>query len=219
MAEYRLEDLARESGVSTRNIRAYRERGLLHPPRRAGRTVLYDEVHLERLTMISELLGRGFTFTHIADFLARMDEGRDVADILGLRPASHDGPAAVRLPGLDPAGAAARRLVELGVAEVADGSVMLTDAGVADAVAAAPDRELYVDAVVRILDTATPAIDELARRVVESLENHLASQTDSTDLPALSTALRTYRDAAVRLTALRLDSALRVSDREDADAT
>ena len=36
LAEYRLDDLARISGVSSRNIRAYRERGLLDPPRTAG---------------------------------------------------------------------------------------------------------------------------------------------------------------------------------------
>ena len=41
LAEYRLEELARVSGVSVRNIRAYRERGLLDPPRRDGRAALY----------------------------------------------------------------------------------------------------------------------------------------------------------------------------------
>src|SRR5690349_10951820 len=38
LAEYRLDDLARISGVTARNIRAYRERGLLDPPRRVGRS-------------------------------------------------------------------------------------------------------------------------------------------------------------------------------------
>ena len=37
MAEYRINDLAQESGVSVRNIRVYQERGLLPPPVRRGR--------------------------------------------------------------------------------------------------------------------------------------------------------------------------------------
>ena len=53
MAEYRLEDLAAVSGVSARNIRAYRERGLLDPPRRVGRSALYDDYHLSQLNTIS----------------------------------------------------------------------------------------------------------------------------------------------------------------------
>ena len=41
-ASYRIDDLARVSGVTVRNIRAYQERGLLHPPRRAGRVASFD---------------------------------------------------------------------------------------------------------------------------------------------------------------------------------
>ena len=37
--EYRIEELARLAGTTTRNIRVYRDRGLLHPPLRVGRLV------------------------------------------------------------------------------------------------------------------------------------------------------------------------------------
>ena len=46
MAEYRLEEIAKASGVNVRNIRAYRERGLLDPPRREGRSAFYGDHHL-----------------------------------------------------------------------------------------------------------------------------------------------------------------------------
>ncbi|PRC58401.1 MerR family transcriptional regulator, partial [Mycobacterium sp. ITM-2017-0098] len=35
--EYRIDELARLAGTTTRNIRVYRDRGLLHPPLRVGR--------------------------------------------------------------------------------------------------------------------------------------------------------------------------------------
>ena len=83
--EYRLDDLARMSGVSARNIRAYRERGLLDPPRREGRSAFYDGYHLAQLQTINELLGRGFTSAHVAEFFETMRAGGSVADLLGLQ--------------------------------------------------------------------------------------------------------------------------------------
>ncbi len=85
MAEYRIDELAQVSGVSSRNIRAYRERGLLEPPRRAGRTAIYGDDHLTQLQIINRLLGRGFNSAHIADFFRAIRGGDDLADLLGLR--------------------------------------------------------------------------------------------------------------------------------------
>ena len=87
LAEYRLDDLARISGVSSRNIRAYRERGLLDPPRRQGRSAFYDDYHLSQLKTINQLLRKGFNSAHIAEFFARMREGHDLAAILGVQQA------------------------------------------------------------------------------------------------------------------------------------
>ncbi|TFW32217.1 MerR family transcriptional regulator, partial [Pseudomonas fluorescens] len=51
LAEYRLDELAQLSGVNARNIRAYRERGLLDPPRRVGRSAYYDDAHVAQLRL------------------------------------------------------------------------------------------------------------------------------------------------------------------------
>ena len=96
LAEYRLDDLARISGVSSRNIRAYRERGLLDPPRRQGRSAFYDDYHLSQLKTINQLLRKGFNSAHIAEFFARMREGHDLAAILGVQQAILGG--APRIP-------------------------------------------------------------------------------------------------------------------------
>lgn len=221
MAEYRLEELARLSEVSARNIRAYRERGLLDPPKRAGRTALYGDSHLAQLKMISELLGRGFTMTHIAEFFARMNDGHDVADILGLQRAVVGPPrgsraesAPLRSLPLDPAGDDAARLVDLGLAEVIDGALVVIDPDLADVVAAAPDQPLYVETILRIQETSKTAVDDLARRVVNSLLEQLLARfgADFIPKPADMTELRgliqAYQDLAITLTSLNLEQAL-----------
>ncbi len=76
VAEYRLDDLAKVSGVSARNIRAYRERGLLDPPRRVGRSAYYDDYHVSQLKTITRLLRKGFSSAHIAEFFESMRQRR-----------------------------------------------------------------------------------------------------------------------------------------------
>ncbi len=128
LAEYRLDDLARISGVSSRNIRAYRERGLLDPPRRQGRSAFYDDYHLSQLKTINQLLRKGFNSAHIAEFFARMREGHDLAAILGFSRRFWAGaqtiPAAAAVAlDLDPGCDEAQRLVSCGLAELVENSV------------------------------------------------------------------------------------------------
>nr|WP_171166864.1 MerR family transcriptional regulator [Streptomyces sp. I05A-00742] len=77
-------DLAREAGITVRTLRFYRERGLVPPPRRAGRIAWYNEDHLTRLRTIAALLERGHTLGGIADLMAAFEGGRSVAELLGL---------------------------------------------------------------------------------------------------------------------------------------
>ncbi|MFC9997360.1 MerR family transcriptional regulator [Nocardia sp. NPDC127526] len=88
MAEYRIDDLARAAGTTTRNVRAYQERGLLPTPtRRSGRALIYDDSHLARLRIIDALLQRGFTIAHITDFITSWETGKDLSEVLGLQQA------------------------------------------------------------------------------------------------------------------------------------
>src|SRR6201995_846000 len=117
------------SGVSARNIRAYRERGLLDPPRRVGRSAYYDDYHLSQLKTINQLLRRGFNSAHIAEFFTSMRQGADLADILGIQkailgPPPDDGgdahAGAGDAPGvdIDPECDEARTLVRRGLGDV-----------------------------------------------------------------------------------------------------
>jgi DNA-binding transcriptional MerR regulator len=83
MADMRIDELARRSGVTTRNIRAYRERGLLPDPKRVGRIALYGDQHLARLRIIKHLLDRGYSLANIDEMLDAWEEGAGIETLLG----------------------------------------------------------------------------------------------------------------------------------------
>ena len=85
--EYRIEELARLAGTTTRNIRVYRDRGLLHPPLRVGRIALFNDTHLTRLRLITSMLDRGYNIAHVHEMLSAWEQGKDLGDMLGLESA------------------------------------------------------------------------------------------------------------------------------------
>ena len=224
MAEYRLDDLARISGVSARNIRAYRERGLLDPPRRVGRSAYYDDYHLSQLKTINQLLRRGFNSAHIAEFFASMRQGADLADILGIQQAvlgpraaevieeaSSEKPAA----GIDPDSAEARKLIEYGLAQLANGEVVLTDRTMAAIVARTPEPLRYVRVILRMFDATRGSIETLAADFVRALQDLYTGRFGAAHVPKaeemaeLSRVVLDYRDLGSRVVAFRLDEAMR----------
>lgn len=129
MGTYRVDELARLAGTSVRNIRAYRERGLLSAPQLSGRTGWYDDGHLARLRLLTRLLERGYTLANIAELLGAWEAGRPVEDVLGIeqlltRTLVQDEPTVVSLSALagllhvEEAEVPLERLCALGLAEV-----------------------------------------------------------------------------------------------------
>ena len=226
LAEYRLDDLARISGVSARNIRAYRERGLLDPPRRVGRSAYYDDYHLSQLKTINQLLRKGFNSAHIAEFFASMRQGADLADILGIQQAvlgprtdeareaaegSGDQPAA----GIDPDSVEARKLLDYGLAELAEGRVVLNDRTMAAIVARTAEPLPYVRVILRMFDATRESIDTLAADFVHAFEQSYTTRFGSAHVPKpeemaeLSRIVLDYRDLGNRVVAVRLAEAMR----------
>jgi DNA-binding transcriptional MerR regulator len=231
LTEYRLDELAEASGVSARNIRAYRERGLLDPPRRVGRSAFYDDYHLSQLRTINQLLRRGFNSAHIAEFFASMREGADLADILGIQRAvlgpqqGHDGPedrpATNRVAGsaryiVDIAADSveARRLIDHNLAELVDGNVALRDAKIGEIVGRASDQRLYVRALLQIYEVTSDAVDGLAAGFVRQLEEFVGARfgkdhtTQPDEIAELSKIVHDYRDLWSSVVSDRLDSSL-----------
>ena len=78
-----IDELARQGGTTTRNVRAYQTRGVLDPPEVIGRVGYYSEEHLTRLKLISSLQERGFGLQAINDLLSAWGSGASLSDVLG----------------------------------------------------------------------------------------------------------------------------------------
>jgi DNA-binding transcriptional MerR regulator len=237
LAEYRLDELARISGVSARNIRAYRERGLLDPPRRVGRSAYYDDYHLSQLRTINQLLRRGFNSAHIAEFFASMRQGADLADILGIQravlgpragdaseddlaaaaPGPSTGEASIQTPraiDIDPGGDEAARLVEYELAEIRDGVVVVVHPTIAEILARTSDQLLYVRALLHIYEATRDAVDGLAGGLVQALEESVTARFGKDYVPEgdgideLGQIVQDHRDLWGCVVSDRLDESL-----------
>ncbi|WP_228823326.1 MerR family transcriptional regulator [Nocardia blacklockiae] len=91
-AEFTIDELARESGMTVRSLRAYQERGLLPPPRLKGRTGFYGPQHLNRVRIISRLMDRGIKLSGIRELLDAWDRGDDLGAVLGVSLDAGGGP-------------------------------------------------------------------------------------------------------------------------------
>jgi len=60
-----IDELARRTRLTVRNIRAYQSRGLVPPPTLRGRTGYYGDEHVARIELIRELQSEGFNLEAI----------------------------------------------------------------------------------------------------------------------------------------------------------
>jgi DNA-binding transcriptional MerR regulator len=79
-ADLTIDELARRTGMTARNIRAHQSRGLLPPPEVRGRTGYYGPEHLARLELIRELQAEGFNLETIRRLIETGDGSS--ADVL-----------------------------------------------------------------------------------------------------------------------------------------
>ncbi len=83
MGEWRIDELAQQSGVPVDTIRYYQREGLLAAGEREGRTMLYGPPHLERLERIRALQARRFSLAAIQALLEH--EGGSLETLLAGR--------------------------------------------------------------------------------------------------------------------------------------
>lgn len=83
--ELTIDQLAQQTGMTVRNIRAHQSRGLLPAPDVKGRIGYYDERHIARLELITQLQSGGFNLTAIQKLVERAEEtGDDIGDLRNL---------------------------------------------------------------------------------------------------------------------------------------
>jgi len=218
--EYRIDDLARLAGTTTRNIRVYRDRGLLHPPLRVGRIALYNDTHLTRLRLISSMLDRGYNISHVREMLTAWEQGKDLGDVLGLETAIAGTWAAEKPTTM--AIAEARRLIDDEHAFdrlVGAGLIRIDDDG-QDATVVRPKlieafndiREygITIDKLVDIHERVLPLVDQISAILVQAGAEHvqevikpgeaLPNDTEVAELITMLVQFRTQAVAAVTAT-------------------
>lgn len=216
VAQYRIDDLARVSGVTTRNIRVYRERGLLAPPHRVGRIALYSESHVRRLALISSMLSRGYTIAHIDELMTAWQEGRQLGDILGLETELADieqSPTtrSTTLADLADDGVLAddaERLQHLKILRItAPDDVIVSEPALLDAILPLVTEQRPASLVIDVIEKVAPAFESLGQAMVDAADTltGTASPDDAgdrrlTEATLTLIQLRALADAATRVT-------------------
>lgn len=212
MADMTIDELAQRAGTTSRNVRAYQERGLLPPPERKGRVGVYSEGHLARLRLVAELAGRGFSLASIGELIEAWEAGNTISDVLGFEHAvtawGQQDPVVLtaaelveRFGGVDPA--ALQRSIDLGLVEPADGGFrvlapQLLDVG-ADLVALGVPIDAVLDESAALLD----AVDTIAGRFVALFTEHVVDVSGATEASAEELRAMTEKVTAARPLASR----------------
>ncbi|KVT77593.1 MerR family transcriptional regulator [Burkholderia ubonensis] len=209
--EYTVDELARVSDTTVRNVRAYQDRGLLAPPEKRGRVGIYDDTHVARLKVINHLLARGYTLSNIQDLIMAIDEGHDLRSILGLENAiggrwSHERPKTYSLAALaqmfgpqTPAQLA--RVTEFGLLERHGLSFVAKSPALLEAAAAMAKEGIPPRELLDMISVARPHFDAIARLLVDLVVKRLdrydaGALPPPTDVPALVDAIWRLRPLA-----------------------
>jgi len=199
VAEYRIDDLAREAGTTTRNVRVYQESGLLPRPQRRGRVAIYTDRHLGQLQAIIRLLSEGFTVKHILKFLTGLQRGEDLVEVLNLADlgelvtAPWSNPVSqtmtreeleTRLGRLD--AAMLRRLADSGLVEPTDttDSYLVTDLRLVDDFATLVARGMPLAGLLSSVGALDKKMDEAAGVLTRSGYSEVVRQRGAGWLPA-----------------------------------
>ncbi len=91
-----IDQLAATTGTTSRRIRSFQTLGLLPHPELRGRTGLYGDDHIGRVSAILRLQDRGFSLESLAELFAALEAGQTLADVLGAAPLAVAGSAVPR---------------------------------------------------------------------------------------------------------------------------
>ncbi|AQA01612.1 MerR family transcriptional regulator [Mycobacterium sp. MS1601] len=210
--EYRIEELARLANTATRNVRVYRDRGLLHPPLRVGRIALYNDTHLTRLRLITSMLDRGYNLAHVDEMLSAWEQGKDLGAVLGLESAIVGTWAAEKPKTVSRAQArqlvdddgAFDRLISAGLIRDNGDDVTVVRPALIDAFNEIRGYGITFDRLIDIHEQVLPHICEISRILVQAGAEHVLdkikpgeSLPDETEVAELITMLVRFRTQAV----------------------
>lgn len=207
-----VEELAAATDTPVTTIRMYQHRGLIPAPRREGRRAIYEQHHVERLTLIDHLQRRGHSLAAIADAIDTWAAGGTLAGFLdtdevlpGLKPEPLRLPfaeLAARFVGAPLTGEDLQRAQALGLMRLADdGQIEVpvpayAEIGPAIAAAGVPTA-VILDEYEHLADV----VDTIAGRFADVFDEHFWKPfvdrgLPADDLPALTSTARQLTDLA-----------------------
>ncbi|WP_395308037.1 MerR family transcriptional regulator [Mycobacterium sp. AMU20-3851] len=210
--EYRIDELAQLAGTTTRNIRVYRDRGLLHPPLRVGRIALFNDTHLTRLRLITSLLDRGYNIAHVHEMLSAWEQGKGVGELLGLESAIVGSWATEKPERMSAADARSlldddpgfERLVALGVIKLEDDEAVVVRPKLIEAFNDIRQYGVSIDKLIGLHEQIAPLVDQISGLLVQAgIEEVLhrinpgAALPPDTEIAELLTTLVRFRTQAV----------------------
>lgn len=210
--EYRIDELAQLAGTTTRNIRVYRDRGLLHPPLRVGRIALFNDTHLTRLRLITSLLDRGYNIAHVHEMLSAWEQGKGVGDLLGLESAIAGSWATEKPERMSVAdakrliddGPGFERMVGLGVIKLEDGEAVVVRPKLIESFNEIRQYGVSTDKLIGLHEQIAPLVDQISGLLVQAgIEEALhrinpgAALPPDTEIAELLTMLVRFRTQAV----------------------
>lgn len=228
MTEYRIDDLAREAGTTTRNVRVYQENGLLARPQRRGRVSIYTDRHLSQLQAVTRLLKEGFTVKHILKFVTGLQSGQELVEVLDLAdlgelvtsPWSHPESRVMSLEQLQdklgPLDAKTlRRLCSSGVIEPSGDGYLVPDRRIINDFATLMSRGMPLAAILTTSGAVDKKLDDAARALARHGHTEIVRQrgsgwypTNDAELAWAADIIDVMRRVARRSAQASLDRAL-----------
>lgn len=205
-----IDELARRSGCTSRNVRNYQTMGLLPPPTLVGRVGYYGPTHLDRLRLIAHLQAQGFSLAAMRRLLEACEAGLSLTDLLGFEEALAAPwtdeeaetmtieqlvevfPDSVRDPAL------AVRAVELGLVVPEEGGFRVPSPSLLRAGAELVASGVPLAAAQQELAELAADMDRIASRFVELFERHVWEPFVEAGMPAEGLASVTAALARMR---------------------
>src|ERR1700744_1692290 len=221
--EYRIDDLARLAGTTTRTVSVYSDRGLLPPPLRVGRITLYNDTHLTRLRLITSMLNPGYNIAHVREMLSAWEEGKNLGDVLGLESAIVGTWTAEKSQTMPVAEAqrlvndakAFDRLVGLQVIRVDGNQATITRPKLIDAFNEIRGYGLSMDKLIDLHEHIVPLVDQISEMLVRAGAENVADRINprealpaDTEIAELITMLVRFRSQAVASVTATLASSI-----------
>lgn len=214
--KYTVDELARAANTMTTTVRMYQNKGLLHPPVREGRIGIYDESHLARIRLITELQRRGHSLAGIAELIDSYERGEPLTDLLGLSALRQPTPVRVPLVELvERLGGAALsaddmvRAGNAGLVEIDGNEAVIADRRFLDIGSALVELGVPATAVLDEWESLSKVMADVSARFVKVFEAHLLPHLDTASLAEISTTVDKLAGLAREVTVTALEHSLR----------